>query len=261
MKTALITGGSSGLGLEMAKILACSGYVPLLLARRGAQIDAATNMIRESGREAFGFEADVTDPKSLERVAQEAGNRFGKIDFLVLNAGVVHVKLLADYTDFDEMKQDLEVNLWGTILSARIFTPLMESGSKILIVSSGFGLMGAAGYSIYCAAKAGLVNFAEALRRELLSKGVSVQVACPGDMDTPQYRREKESMPGWMRNGNSARPSVLHPRTAASRILKQCRGKRFFVHSDFEIGSLALLARIFPRRLRDRILDGMFPRP
>jgi 3-dehydrosphinganine reductase len=159
------------------------------------------------------------------------------------------------------MKSDIEIDLWGTILSARIFTPLLPAGSRILMISSAFGLIGAAGYSTYCAAKAGIINFAEALRRELLCKGITVHVPCPADIDTPQYAEEKRTSPQWMTSGASARQSLLSPQAAAEKILAQCRGKKFLCTINFEIALLRILGKILPARIMAGILDSSLPRP
>lgn len=258
-KIALITGGSSGLGFSMAKNLAAKGYTPVICARNGERIDSAVEQLRSGGHEAWGFRCDVTDESNLRAVFEEVKQRFGTIDFLILNAGVVSCKLLEDFTDATSLKKDLETDLWGTILSAHVFLPLLVSGSKILMISSGFGLMGPAGYSIYAAAKAGIINFAESLRRELLHKKIPVYVTCPGDMDTPQLHEEIRSMPAWMKQ--EAPRGMMHPDTAAEKILKKCRGNRFLIIINFEILGLILCSHLLPRRIRDAVIDRIFPLP
>lgn len=129
------------------------------------------------------------------------------------------------------------------------------------MVSSALGLLGAAGYSTYCAAKAGVVNFAEALRRELLSKNIAVHVACPADIDTPQYQTELKSMPGWMKAASSARKSLLSPEKAAEKILAQCKGTKFLITINFEISLLRVLGKILPSGIMAAILDSSLPRP
>jgi short-subunit dehydrogenase len=260
-KYALITGGSSGLGFAIAKNLAEKRYVPLLLARRKDKLDGAVNTIKKMGFDGYGFKGDITSQQDLTSISEIIKGQFGRIDFLVLNAGVVTVSLLADYTDYEKMKEDVEIDLWGTILSTRIFIPLLKPGSQILMISSALGLIGAAGYSTYCAAKAGIVNFAEAVRRELLCKDISVCVACPADIDTPQYAEERKSMPEWLSKAVSARHSVLSPEKAAGKILSQCKGKRFLITINSEISLLRILNKVLPWRTLSRILDSSLPRP
>lgn len=256
---ALITGGSSGLGLEIARELGGQGYRVLLMARGRERLDSAVSQLAGEGLDVRGFACDVTDEAGLHEVRDEVRGMCGGLDFLVLNAGVVSCGLLADCADTASMKRELDIDLWGTILTAHVFLPLLGRGSRILMISSGFGLMGAAGYTVYAAAKAGMINFAEALRRELLREGVSVHVACPGDMDTPQFHEEQRSMPGWMRS--EAPRGMMHPRQAARKILAACRKGRFLVIINGEIRLLLIMGRLLPRRLRDAVLDMMFPRP
>ncbi len=258
---AIITGGSSGLGFAMAQKLAEKGYVSLLIARRKDKIDEAVHTLRKKGFEGEGFQGDVTSPKDLNDIFEIIKGRYEKIDFLILSAGVVHVRLLSDYMDYGEMKEDIEIDLWGTMLSTRIFLPLLGSGSQILMISSALGLIGTAGYSTYCAAKAGVINFAESLRRELLYKGISVYVACPADIDTPQYAEERKNMPEWMLKGTSARRSLLSPEKAAEKILSRCKGKRFLITINSEISLLRGLNKILPWSIVSKILDSSLPRP
>jgi 3-dehydrosphinganine reductase len=260
-KYALITGGSSGLGLALAKSLAGKGYVPLVIARRKDKLDEAVDAIKKLGFDAEGFQGDITSQKDLNEISETIKTRFGKIDFLVLNAGVVNVSLLADYRDYEKMKEVIEIDLWGTVLSTRIFLPLLTSASQILMISSAFGLIGAAGYTTYCAAKAGIINFADAVRRELLYRGILVYVACPADIDTPQYAEERRNMPVWMSKTVSARHSLLSPEKAARKILNQCKRKKFLITINSEISLLRILNRILPRRILSSLLDSSLPRP
>lgn len=259
-EVAVITGGSSGLGLAMAHNLAEEGYTTVLLARNPERLDAAVGSIREGSGEALGLSCDVTRVEDLKVAADEVRERFGTVRFLVLNAGVVHVGLLTDFERVEDLKADLDTDLWGTILSARMFVPLLTEGAKVLCISSGFGLMGPAGYTAYCAAKAGVINFAAALRRELLVRRISVYVACPPDIDTPQFHQEQASMPAWMKvAGVRGRPMASEE--AASKILDRCRGNRFLIVINSEIRLLILLNRLLPLRWANAVLDRMFPRP
>ncbi|MEE9424409.1 MAG: SDR family NAD(P)-dependent oxidoreductase [Methylococcales bacterium] len=258
-KIALITGGSSGLGLSMAKKLAGEGYIPVLVARNSTRLANAVQLIKDAGYTARAFTADVSKVNEIEQVVREVEKEFGEIHFLVLNAGVVHTKLLLDYDNMETLKEVLEIDLWGTVLCARCFVPLMKDGSKILLVSSAFALIGGAGYSTYCAAKAGVMNFGESLRRELLSESIAVYVACPADIDTPQYEQEIADSPAWMKSSHRNRP--LSADVAAKRILKKCKGSRFLIIINSDVLLLQFIARIFPRRLKDLIIDHSLPSP
>jgi short-subunit dehydrogenase len=259
-KVALITGGSSGLGYALAELLGKQDYSVIILARNQDKITNAVSKLIALNITAKGISCDITDESGLKKAFDQVKAEYGKIDYLVLNAGVVTTKLLSDYQDTSELKKDLEIDLFGTILSAHRFLPLLQTGSKILMISSGFGLMGAAGYSMYCAAKAGIVNFGESLRRELLSKNINVYVACPGDMDTPQFHEEVKNAPAWMKKETPRK--LMKTELVAVKILKQANGsKKYLIVPSGDVNMLVALSKILPRKFRDSLLDKMFPRP
>jgi 3-dehydrosphinganine reductase len=260
-KIAVITGGSSGLGLAMAKLLGKEGYWIIILARNKTRIGKAIEMLTVSQIKVSGISCDVTDAEQLRDAASAIKDQFGKIDFLILNAGSVSTRLLVDYPGPEELKSDIENDLWGTIQSAYFLVPLIKDGSRILMTSSGFGLMGSAGYSAYCAAKAGIINFGESLRRELLYRKIGVYVSVPGDMDTPQFAAEIAGQPQWMKEQSSPR-KLMSTDKAAKKILDRCNGHtRFLIQPSCDVRLLIVFSKLLPRRLRDKLIDGMFPRP
>jgi len=258
-KVALITGGASGLGFELTKQLGAKGYTTIILGRNKEKLTSSVNRLQAEGYQVTDYQCDITDENKLKEVFEVIKNKFSKIDFLALNAGVVTCKLISEYKDATALRHDLDINLWGTILSAYVFLPLVSSGGKILLTSSAFGLMGPAAYSVYAASKAGIINFAESLRRELLCKRISVHVTCPGDIDTPQLHEEHRTMPAWFKQGDPR--GLMAPNVAAKRILDKCFKNRFMITISFEIFSLVMLTKLTPRRLRDYIIDKMFPLP
>jgi 3-dehydrosphinganine reductase len=259
-KVALVTGGSSGLGYALAELLGKQGYSILVIARNQGKIDGAINKLKALNIAAEGFSCDITDEINLKATYNTIKEKYATIDYLVLNAGVVTTKLLSDYTSTSEIKKDLDIDLWGTILCAYQFQSLLKSGSKILMISSGFGLMGAAGYSMYCAAKAGVINFGESLRRELLVKGINVYVACPGDMDTPQFHEEVKNAPAWMKKETPRK--LMKTEEVAVKILQQAQGsKKYLIVPSGDVNMLVILSKLLPRKFRDSLLDKMFPRP
>ncbi|HAF94657.1 MAG: hypothetical protein A2X34_04050 [Elusimicrobia bacterium GWC2_51_8] len=259
-KYAVITGGSSGLGLSLSKELASQGYVPVIISRSGDRVNKAVENLKAQGFEAIGLPGDVSSAADMQTVSQKVRDLCGNIDFLILNAGVVHVGLLADYTDMNALTEDIKTDLIGTVISTRMFLPLLASGSRILMISSAFGIIGGAAYSTYCAAKAGVVNFAGSLRRELLCKNISVYVACPADIDTPQYAYERSTSPAWLKSA-SGRKSLLSADTAAQRILKKARGKRHLIIINPEIKFLQILTKLLPERLVLLVGDLAIPKP
>ena len=129
-KTAVITGGSSGLGFALAELLGKEGYSIIIIARNQDKINKAVSSLSDLNITAKGFSCDITDENGLKKVFDQIKNEYEKIDYLILNAGVVSTKLLSDYQNATEMKQDLEIDLWGTILSAHTFLPLLVNGTN-----------------------------------------------------------------------------------------------------------------------------------
>ena len=259
-KIALITGGSSGLGYAFAEILGKENYKILILARNQEKIENAIQKLNDQNIEAEGFACDISDSSQVDQVSEVIKSKYNSIDFLILNAGVVTPKLLSEYTVIQDIKKDMDIDLMGHIYSTYYFSPLLISGSKVLMISSGFGLVGSAGYSIYCAAKAGVVNFAESIRRELLHKNISVYVACPGDMDTPQFEYEITHQADWMKQSSPRKEMPV--KKAAGKILNQCKGKhKFLILTGSDVKLLNLVTKILPKKLRDWLVDFMLPRP
>jgi short-subunit dehydrogenase len=259
-KIALITGGSSGLGYALAKLLGDLDYQILIISRNKQRADKAIENLTGQKIIAHSILCDITNEDQVRSTAEKVKAEFGKIDFLILNAGEVTPKLLCDYTSTSELKKDIEVDLWGTILCAYFFSPLMMEGSKILMTSSGFGLMGAAGYSTYCAAKAGIISFAESLRRELLYKKIAVYVTCPGDLDTPQLHNEIANQPEWLKQSSPRK--IMPVDIAAKKIIKKCKGySKFLIIIGQDTKLLATVTKLFPRKWRDKLIDNLLPRP
>jgi NAD(P)-dependent dehydrogenase (short-subunit alcohol dehydrogenase family) len=258
--TALITGGASGLGRAFCLRLASRGIHVVVVDIDAKAGERVVDTVRSRGGSAELCVADVTDQGALKESAEGVRAKRGTLDWLVLCAGDVHVGAVADLADTTGIHRDIEVDLWGTVLCCHVFLPLLARGACVLLISSGFGLMGAAGYAAYCGAKAGVIAFGDALRRELLFRNVRVHVACPGDTDTPMLRRELAEQPEWMKV-RSARFAVSAPDAMARRILRRCGGKRFLITVNPEIRFTALVRRYLPELLRNALLDRMFPRP
>lgn len=261
-KTALITGGSSGLGLEMARNLRVQGYDLILLARDRKKLENARQQLLEHNSSAVvkTYACDVANEEELNNTFKQIKSDYDRIDFLIINAGVATIDLLGDYKDLGDVTCSIKINLLGAVGATYLSMPLLQSGSRILFISSGFGLFGAAGYSLYATAKAGIINFADALRRELLHRNISVHVACPGDIDTPMLAGELQTMPAWMKTG-SGRVTPLGADKAADYILRKCVNERFMIVPSLDVSFLILLQKLLPRKLTTLIIDHVLPLP
>lgn len=185
-KSILLTGASSGIGRETAIALAAKGANLILGGRNEQALKATRREVREAGGEAFLALGDVTDPEWRDRAIKEAMDRYGQLNVLINNAGVVAAGRL-ERVDAEVIEQQLLTNLNASVLLTRSALPAIRrsGGGAIVNVSSVFGLVGMSFYATYSATKAGLARFGEALRRELDGEGISVLNIYPTATDTP----------------------------------------------------------------------------
>jgi len=264
-KVALITGGSSGLGLALARQLLARDYRLILIARDEEKLKASEQVLVGDASKAqknrvHSYACDVSDHDRMSRVFEGLGQQFGSIEFLVNCAGIASVELLQDCKSSTDIARTIDINLTGTITATYLSLPLMNRGAKVLFVSSGFGLVGSAGYSLYAASKGGMNNFADALRRELLGRGISVHVACPGDIDTPMYRHELKTMPEWILN-DKGRAEPISAELAANRILSGCDRRKFRITTSTDVKAVLVVQRLLPHALATRLIDRFLPMP
>jgi uncharacterized oxidoreductase len=183
-KRALVTGGSSGIGLEIARELLKAGASVGITGRRQEAVDRALGELRSLGT-ASGVSADVTTADGRDRSLDLATRSLGGLDILVNNAGGVRAGRL-EAIQGQEIRQMVEVNLTGPMLLRAALPLLKASGDALVVnVSSGIALVGMAFYTPYAAVKAGIAHFGEALRRELDGEGVRVLTVYPTATETP----------------------------------------------------------------------------
>jgi 3-dehydrosphinganine reductase len=258
----LITGGSSGLGLEMARRLRGQGWGLVLLARDRLKLERAKQTLLGIGGDTpvHVVCCDLADELATERAFAEVRSLCPRIDFLVLNAGVATIDLVEDYPSVGAICENLRANLLGAVACTHLALPLMEAGGRILYVSSGFAFVGPAGYTLYATAKAGMNVFADGMRRELLRRKISVHVACPGDIDTPMYQGELRSMPDWIRaKMGRARPMAADK--AARYILDRCFRGKYMILPSSDVRLLIAIQSLLPRWLSMRLIDRILPLP
>lgn len=261
-KVALITGGSSGLGLAMARRLHRDGYQVILVARDLDRLAAAKADIESSaaGPEVHTHSCDVADDAAMTALFERLRAQFAKLDLLIVNAGVASIDLLRDYGSLSAINQNLAVNLLGPIACTYLADPLLVRGSRVLYVSSGFAYVGPAGYALYATAKAGLNNFAEAMRRELLGRGVSVHLTCPADIDTPMLAGELRIMPAWMKQ-STGRAKPMPADAAARYILDRCLRGDYLITPTWDVAALRFAQRLLPVRAFLALVDRILPLP
>jgi 3-dehydrosphinganine reductase len=254
-KTAVITGGSSGIGFAIAAELLEKGLSVVLVARRVPVLEKAKKDLGEEN--VTTVSADVSSAESLKEAKKKILARHDGIDLLVNCAGIVKPALLCDLSVSD-ISDQISTNLLGTVLAIRTFIDSIAEGGAVISISSVNGLFGIAGYAPYSASKFGVVGFSDAVRREILRKGISIHVAFPPDTDTPQYRNECEHMPEWM-NG-WVRSNPLPPKVVAKRIVKAaCRG-RYMIFPSMSTKFYAFMVHHLPLLSRF-LIDRIAPKP
>ena len=181
-KSAIITGGSKGLGFAMAAGLASAGAAIMLVNRNAEEGESAAKQLREDFRiEAISFPADITNEKQTEQMAAAAIDAFGKIDILINSAGI-NIRGAIDEVTLEDFNKVIQVNVNGTWLCCRAVTPHMkENGSgSIINLASTLGLVGLANRTPYTASKGAVVQMTRALALELAPFNIKVNAICPG---------------------------------------------------------------------------------
>lgn len=179
-KVAVVTGGSRGIGRTIAGRLMAEGARVAILGRDSQALQDAKD---ELGPDLLSVQGDVTDLDDIERLYAETAERFGKVDVLIVNAGMGMFKPFAQITerDFDEVTS---VNFKGVFFTTQKAVPHLRQGASVVFVTSGAHRMVAQGASVYGATKAAVRSLTRALCVELVPAGVRVNSVCPGAIMT-----------------------------------------------------------------------------
>lgn len=194
-KVAIVTGGSSGIGLASAELLAEVGATVVILDINEAAGIKAVDQIKKSGGKAKFLFCDVSSDSECKQTIHAIHKEFGRIDVLFNNAGVMRRK---NVVNLEEKDWDLmiNVNLKSIYLLSRYVIPIMieGKGGSIINNGSGWGIKGGPNAVAYCAAKGGVVNMTRAMAIDFGKQGIRVNCVCPGDVDTPLLRGEAKQL-------------------------------------------------------------------
>lgn len=185
-RTAIVTGGSRGIGAATARLLARKGWrVAVGCLSHPGEAEELCKSLSAQGHEAFPFRGDVSSIAEMERFVQTVINRWGRLDLLVNNAGIAQQKLFTDITE-EDWERMFAVNVKGVFACCRAAVPHMvrQKSGGIVNVSSVWGQVGASCEVHYSAAKAAVIGFTKALAKELGPSGIRVNCVAPGVIAT-----------------------------------------------------------------------------
>jgi NAD(P)-dependent dehydrogenase (short-subunit alcohol dehydrogenase family) len=206
-RAALVTGGSSGIGLAIARALGEDGYGVTVSARRPDKLEAAVGELRSAGLDVQAHPAQMGDEEAVVALVNAHRERFGRLDVLVNNAGV-GIGEAMDQITAKKLDIQLGANLRGLIIATRESLPMLRDAGgehrKALIVNmaSVAGKSGQAWLSVYSATKAGVIGFSQATQKEVDGHGIQVTALCPGFVDTAMT----EFVKGQVDAGDMIRP-------------------------------------------------------
>lgn len=180
-KTALITGGNSGIGLATAKLFVAAGARVAITGRNRATLDSA---VAELGGNAIALQADATDVAATEQAVAAAAKAFGKLDIVFANAGIPG-RTPVGGSALEAFEQVLRTNVTGAFFTVQAAAPHMNDGGAIILTGSVMSEMGSPGSAAYAASKAGIRGMSRVLASEFAPRGIRVNVVSPGATRTP----------------------------------------------------------------------------
>ena len=226
MHTAIVTGGSRGIGLAIAQAIVREGGRVMISGQHQAHLDAGVRALASAAGDASrvgGLIADVRDPREVDALVTKTVERFGGFDVLVNNAGVGAFADVAAMSD-EDWSRVIDTNLTGAFLCARASIPhLKKSGGWIVNIASLAGINYFPGGAAYCASKAGLVAFSESLMQEVRHDGIRVTCVMPGSVATEFNGASPSSRDDWKLSADDVALAVMgllkHPaRSLPSKV-------------------------------------------
>jgi dehydrogenase/reductase SDR family member 7B len=245
-KVVIITGGSSGIGKAMAEVFGKNGSKILITGRNSSDLNQAVADLKNQGIDAHGFRADVSVEEDNKKMAEEAIQRFGRIDVLINNAGITMRAVFND-VDLDVVKKVMDINFYGVLYATKYCLPeILKNKGSVVGISSIAGYRGLPGRTGYSASKFALNGFLEVLRAEMLHKEVHVLTACPG-FTSSNIRKRALSKDG-SQQGESPRDenNMMSAEECAHRIYKATVSRKKILVLTTQGKFTVMLNKLFP---------------
>lgn len=228
-KTVLITGGSRGLGLALARQMVRERARVAICGRDPESLEQALSSLAGTSAEVMAVPADVTDQASVEELIEKVRQRFGPIDVLVNNAGVIEVGPAVTMS-VEDYQEAMATNFWGMLYPTLVLLPGMRArrSGRIVNITSIGGKLGIPHLLPYSASKFAAVGFSQGLRAELAADGVKVVTVCPGLMRTGSprnaiFRGQHQTEYAWFSISDALPGLSISAERAARRIIAACR--------------------------------------
>lgn len=268
-RSVLITGGSRGLGLLMARQLANEGARLALLARDGNELERAARELAAHGAEVLAIPADVRNQADCRTAVERVIAHYGHLDVLVNNAGVIQSGPL-EHMQPSDFADALDTHLWGPLHLTLAAAPHMraQGGGRIVNIASIGGLVAVPHLAPYSTSKFALVGFSDATRAELGRDGIVVTTVCPGLLRTGShynalFKGQHRAEFTWFALADSLPLVSIDARRAASQIVEACRAGRPHLTITTQARVLAALDSLAPNAMAQvlRLFNWVLPGP
>ncbi len=235
-KIVVITGGGSGIGLSLLRLFHESGMTVIACSRKIDQLQASVAVILlHHGGDVVSYKLDVRNETNIKEFANFIKTKFGHIDILINNAGIINVNKLFDIS-IAEWDDIINTNLRGSFLMCKYLANFLSiTHGTIINISSVLGKRGSAGFSAYSASKFGLIGFTESIAIELKSSGINVFAVCPDSTLTDMHIKSV---------GHEKARSAMHPDIIAHAIFQIAIGKK-----DLKTGSSIIISKHLDQQL------------
>lgn len=268
-KTVLITGGSRGLGLLLAREFAREGARVAICARDPQELERARMDLVRRGAQVIALQCDVTDRGQVDETVRDVRERFGRIDVLVNNAGVIEVGPMEVMT-LEDYEEAMKTHFWGPLYTTLAVLPSMRErrDGRIVNIASIGGKISVPHLLPYSASKFALVGLSEGLRAELKKDGIVVTTVCPGLMRTGSprnatFKGQHRAEYAWFSISDSLPVSSMNAERAARQVVAACRRGDAEVVLSIQAQLAVLFHGLFPGLTADLLglVNKLLPEP